>query len=419
MRKIAIIGAGQAGLYLGIGLLDAGYTVTLVSDRTPEAIHHGQPMDTPILFPNALQLERKLGLNFWDGKFPHRIGFRSEVSDSEGNTILSISSNLQLHWQGIDQRLKFPAWMQEFVNRGGELVIQATTPEDLEKYAQNYDLVVVTAGRGAFSTLFDRDLQKFQYDRPKRRIAGFITTGLKGNIEDLQTARMTILPGVGEIIQYPFYANGLVSTLLGFEACIGRGLDRFSPSRSPQELLKIGKKAIEHLKPDYYEAIADLKLVDDRAWLLGAITPSVRHPVGRLPSGAVAMGVGDVVLVHDPIAGQGANNATKMADLVKRRIIERGDRSFDASWMQRVFDEFWQEAVYSQVLTDCLLTPPEHLQDLMVAMANNPDILADYTQGLNHPPSLASWFFEPEAAKNYLARKNAIPNIHWEPSLAA
>jgi hypothetical protein len=87
--------------------------------------------------------------------------------------------------------------------------------------------------------------------------------------------------------------------------------------------------------------------------------------------------------------------------------------------MQRVFDEFWQEAVYSQVLTDCLLTPPEHLQDLMVAMANNPDILADYTQGLNHPPSLASWFFEPEAAKNYLARKNAIPNIDWEPSLAA
>jgi hypothetical protein len=55
----------------------------------------------------------------------------------------------------------------------------------------------------------------------------------------------------------------------------------------------------------------------------------------------------------------------------------------------------------------------------MVAMAENPDILADYLQGLNHPPSLSPWFFEPEAAKNYLAQKNATPNIHNEPVLAA
>ncbi len=34
MRKIAIIGAGQAGLHLAISLVDAGYAVTLFSDRT-------------------------------------------------------------------------------------------------------------------------------------------------------------------------------------------------------------------------------------------------------------------------------------------------------------------------------------------------------------------------------------------------
>lgn len=53
MRKIAIIGAGQAGLLLGIGLVDAGYTVTLFSDRTPEAILHGKPMAFPTLFDRA------------------------------------------------------------------------------------------------------------------------------------------------------------------------------------------------------------------------------------------------------------------------------------------------------------------------------------------------------------------------------
>jgi 2-polyprenyl-6-methoxyphenol hydroxylase-like FAD-dependent oxidoreductase len=34
MRKITIVGAGQAGLQLGIGLLDKGYSVTAISNRS-------------------------------------------------------------------------------------------------------------------------------------------------------------------------------------------------------------------------------------------------------------------------------------------------------------------------------------------------------------------------------------------------
>lgn len=419
MRKIAIIGAGQAGLHLGIGLVDAGYAVTLFSDRTPEAILNGKPMGTPVLFPDALQLERNLGLNFWDDEFPDGVRFRSQVCDQEGNTALVLSSDLRQHWQAIDQRLKFPAWMQEFVKRGGKLVKRATTPEDLEEYVQTYDLVVVTAGRGSFSTLFKRDAQKSEHDQPKRYVISLITTGLKGDIENLHTAGTTVLPDVGEIIQFPFYANGKLCTLLALEAYIGKAMDRFSQAQSGQELLEISKKVIQQLKPDYYDALKYLELVDEQAWVKGAITPIVRHPVGYLPSGAVVMGMGDVVLLHDPITAQGANNATKMAHLVKQRIIEHGNQRFDASWMQRVFDEFWNYVQHSRTFTDCILTPPAHLQDLMVAMAENPDILADYLQGLNHPPSLSPWFFEPEAAKNYLAQKNATPNIHNEPVLAA
>jgi hypothetical protein len=419
MRNIAIIGAGQAGLHLGIGLIDAGYNVTLFSDRTPEAILHGKPMGTPILFPDTLQLERNLGLNLWDETSSNSVHHRSEVCDPQGNTVLALSCNLRQPWQAVDQRLKFPAWMQEFAKRGGNLVIRATTLEDLEEYVPAYDLVVVTAGRGSFSTLFERDAQKSEYDQPKRYVVSLIATGLKGDTLDLHTAKVTTLPGVGEIIQIPFYANGKLATALAFEACIGEAMDRFAQAQSGQELLKIGKEVIQQLKPDYYDAIADLELVDEQAWVKGAITPIVRQPVGHLPSGAVVMGIGDVVLLHDPIAGQGANNATKMAHLVKQRIIEHGNRRFDESWMQQVFDEFWNYVQYSRALTDCLLSPPDHLPDLMAAMAENPDVFADYLQGLNHPPSLASWFFEPEAAQHYLAQKNAISSIYREPVLAA
>ena len=41
MAKIAIVGAGQAGLHLGIGLLMSGHQVTMLSNRTGEQIAAG------------------------------------------------------------------------------------------------------------------------------------------------------------------------------------------------------------------------------------------------------------------------------------------------------------------------------------------------------------------------------------------
>ncbi|WP_051469953.1 styrene monooxygenase/indole monooxygenase family protein [Fischerella sp. PCC 9605] len=415
MRRIGIIGAGQAGLHLGIGLVDAGYAVTLFSDRTPEAILNAKPMGTPILFPDALQLECNLGLNFWDEQFPSTDKIRTEVCNPEGKTALVLSSNLEQPWQGVDQRLKFSTWIHEFVKRGGELVVQAMTPKDLEECTQSYDLVVVSVGRGSLSTIFERDAQKSKHDEPKRHIASAIVTGLKADTVDLCTAKMTVIPGVGEIFQYPFYTKGKFSTLVALEAYLGGVMDQFSQVQSGQQLLEVGKKVIQHLKPEYYEVVKDMELVDEQAWVNGKITQTVRQPIGRLPSGAIVMGIGDVVILHDPIAGQGANCATKMAHLVKQRIIEHGNQHFDESWMQRVFDEFWNYAQYSHALTDCLLTPPAHLPDIMVAMAENPGILRDYLNGFNHPPSLSTWFFDAESTKEYLAQKKARVGVSSQP----
>ncbi|MFH5256114.1 NAD(P)-binding domain-containing protein, partial [Burkholderia semiarida] len=36
MKKIAIVGAGQSGLQLGLGLLAAGHQVTILSNRTAQ-----------------------------------------------------------------------------------------------------------------------------------------------------------------------------------------------------------------------------------------------------------------------------------------------------------------------------------------------------------------------------------------------
>ena len=160
-------------------------------------------------------------------------------------------------------------------------------------------------------------------------------------------------------------------------------MDRFFPVQSGQQLLELSKKVIQQLTPCNYEFVKDMELTDEMAWLCGAITPTVRQPIGRLPLGTTVMGIGDTVILNDPIAGQGANNATKMAHLVTQRIIEHGNRRFDESWMQAVFDEFWEYSQYVNALSNCLLTPPAHLQDIVVAMTSYPEVARDYMKSLS------------------------------------
>jgi len=59
MAKITIVGGGQSGLQLGIGLVQNGYDVTVVSDRTPEQIHDGRVTSSQCMFAAALDHERR------------------------------------------------------------------------------------------------------------------------------------------------------------------------------------------------------------------------------------------------------------------------------------------------------------------------------------------------------------------------
>ena len=65
MRRIAIVGGGQAGMPLALGLLDKGYEVTVATNRTPDDVKKGRVMSSQCMFDISLQFERDLGLNFW------------------------------------------------------------------------------------------------------------------------------------------------------------------------------------------------------------------------------------------------------------------------------------------------------------------------------------------------------------------
>ena len=88
------------------------------------------------------------------------------------------------------------------------------------------------------------------------------------------------------------------------------------------------------------ERCRNIELTDNNGILAGRFPPTVRNPVCKLPSGGLALGMGDAVATNDPITGQGANTASKAASIYLHRILERGDKPFDAQWMHETFDIF-------------------------------------------------------------------------------
>jgi hypothetical protein len=412
MRNVAIIGAGQAGLLLGLGLLEKGYRVTLVSDRTADEVRHGNLPAGVMVFDRALQVERELGVGFWDGVARDALGVHVDVIAPPGQIAMSIESNFERPGLSVDQRLKFSRWMDEFERRGGRLVIEPATTAGLEALAREHDLVVIAVGKGELSGLFPKYEERSPFHEPPRHVAAVAILGHKGWANyALPGARLTIIPGIGEFFAFPFYAKDEIQAfMLGFEAIPGGPMDRFRPGMSAPECLETAKQIYRDLLPWDHDAVRDATLADERAALAGALLPIVRHPVGRLPSGAVVMGIGDTVILNDPLAAQGANNASLMARLVKERIVEHGDRPFDPAWMTAVFEEFWTYCQYGNLLSQTLLMPPEPpTLEIMGAASQDPAVAHDFINGFVYPPALFPWLVDPVESKRYLQSRSIRP----------
>ena len=81
--------------------------------------------------------------------------------------------------------------------------------------------------------------------------------------------------------------------------------------------------------------------MDATAFLFGGVVPVVREPVGQLPSGALVLGIGDALVVNDPLTAPGANSAAKAADAYLSAIRAHGDALYDRAFMERTFHDFW------------------------------------------------------------------------------
>ncbi len=403
-RVITIVGGGQSGLQLGNGLLSAGYDVRLVQDRTGDDIRAGKVMSSQCMFDIALSYERELGLNFWDKECPtvDSIGLIVAAPDGSGNKAIEWNGLLDKPAQAVDQRLKFPRWMQEFEKRGGKIEYKAAGLADLEKYAAESDLVIVAAGKGDIAKMFERDAQKCQYDSSQRALALTYVKGLAPRPHH-SAVNFNIAPGVGEYFVFPSLTTTGPCEIMVFEGIPGGPMDCWGGISSPAEHVAKSKGILETYWPWEAERAKNIELTDANGILAGHIAPTVRKPIARLPSGKAVLGMADVVVLNDPITGQGSNNASKCAKIYLDSILAHRDKPFDQAWMQATFDRYWDYAQYVTGWTNALMQPPPpHVLNIFGAAQTSEVIARRFANGFNEPPDLFPWFAVPEEADKYL-----------------
>ncbi len=392
MHSFLIVGAGQAGLQLGIGLLQHGHKVTLISDKSSADFLNGPIFSTQGLFNTALQNERDLELNFYESSCPQNTTIRFKIALPEHS--IAFEGKVSAFFQAVDQRLKFSRWLDYFVTLGGNLCIKKMTLLELEELVPQYDLTLIASGKGELGQLFRRNEKESIYSRPPRILAAQYLQGMSPLKP--HGMRATIIPGVGEYFTMSgLTLNGYCEMLL-FEGIPGGDFDCWQDINTAAEQLARSRILLEKYAPIDAERYRLATLADSKAVLRGSYTPVVRHPIGYLPhSGKPVLGLGDAVVLNDPIAGQGANNASKAARIYLDSIIKCDQAQFDENWMQMVFNNYWVYAKAATQLSNMLLQPmPSQILDLFSSAVNNPVIANRLANGFHDPTTLFPWIFD-------------------------
>ena len=362
MRKIAVVGAGQAALLAAHALHQKGYEVTLYSDKTPEEfLTKARPTGSAARFHMSLEFERELGLEHWGDVAPRGKGVHLTFCQKKGNQFLTLLGRFHDYFLAIDVRLQSATWMRELIERGGGVEIENITIDRLEEIAAENDLTIVAAGRGEMQKLFPRDEARSTYKTPQRFLAMINVHGIPMTFDYapyFTPVKFNFFAPHGECFWVPWYSKDeQQSWSLIFEAKEGSPIDRFRDVKSGQQALERAREVVKDMTPWDYDWMKDGELCDENAWLVGSFVPEVRQVVGTLPSGRHVMALGDTAQALDPIGGQGANNGNKMARNLVECVVEREDKPFDTDWMRSTLDRFWERHRYIEIFNNTLLEP--------------------------------------------------------------
>ncbi len=414
--SIGIVGAGIAGLHLGLFLQQHGIAATLYSDRTPDQIRAGRLPNAPLVFGHTRARERALGVNHWDDPAHDVRSFYVRVG---GERPLAFRGNLARPAICVDQRLYQARLLEDFAARGGRVVTGPIAAGDLGRLAGKHALVVVAAGRGSLAEIFPRVPEHSPYSAPQRRLVGAIFRGITPT--DPLGAGVTVVPGHGEVIELPMVSFDGLRIVLGIEALPGGALEPLTHLRyedDPRGFADLTLALLRQHAPDLHARIDPAAFAPTRPLdlLQGALTPVVRRAYARLDGGACVMAIGDVQALNDPLTGQGANTASHSAWTLGEAIRERPDGPFDEAFCRRAEGRLRDYADTVADYTNMMLQPPApHRLDFMVAAARRQAIADEHVNNFDAPARNWAILATPEGTAAFLHRHGVVP----APALAA
>lgn len=391
MANIGIIGAGLAGLHIGLYLQQHGLSPTIYTDRSPDEIRRGRLLNTVALGWPARDRDEALGVRYWD--LPENVIRRMHIY-VVGEQPLRIAGK----WtEGpgvnfIDMRAYLARLMVEFTARGGRLEQRAVTIDQVAALADGHDLVVVATGRDGLANLFERIAEESPYARPQR----YLWSGLVRGVAFAEPPTLTyhILPEAGEWLDIsPFVTERGRASALFLEATVGGPLEPLArmrygddPGAFDRALLEACMEYLpgtrDRIDADAFRVLAPLDQV------AGTVTSTVRRGFRRLDNGRCVLAVGDAHAVPDPVAGQGGNMAVKAAWLVSEMIVERvrAGQALDEDFCVRAAQRQWRAVAASIYMSNAMLMPPPaHVQHLLGAASQHQAVADAFIHGFIDP----------------------------------
>ena len=324
-KRIGIIGAGTAGLQLALHLQQNGVEATLFTDRKPEEYAGMRLLNTVAHHHVTIAREDKLGVNHWPSDQYGYLGHYYQVS---GPQPVGFYGDLVKPSRAIDYRIYQPKLLEDFIARGGKVEYRTIEHEDVADISEAFDVLVICTGKGPFGQMFKHEPENSPHDRPQRALCVGLFKGIAET--EIRAVTMNFSPGAGEMIEIPTWTFNGLSTALVCENHIGGDLEILAKTKyddDPQAFLSL---MIEKLKK-HYPTCADrldesqFDLANSSLDILqGGVTPTVRNSYIKLDNGKIAVALGDVQAVVDPVLGQGANMGSYAAIILGEQIVANG-----------------------------------------------------------------------------------------------
>lgn len=406
-KRIAIVGAGAAGLHLGLYLQKRGVDATLHTDRRPEEYARMRLLNTVAHHSATIARETELGVNHWPTE---QFGYSCHFHHFGGEHPLFFRGDFKSASRAVDYRVYLPRLLQDFEDRGGRVEYGELLAGDVARVADGADLVVVCTGKGPLGQMFQHDAAHSPFDRPQRMLCVGLYRGVAE--EPTRGVTMSVSPGHGELIDIPTLTFGGMAHALLTENVPGgdmEALARLRYEENPRAFLDALLEKLAKHHPTVFRRI-DTKTFDlangANDLLQGGVTPTVRHGHVSLGGGKVAVALGDVQAVVDPLCGQGANMASYAAFVLGEEIVR-----------QQVYDERFCEIVDARrrdrILgatrwTNMFLQPPTpELMQLIGTMSQDRALCDEFTDNFNRPEEQWNRLASPQRILSWISERRA------------